>query len=241
MMDLTGKKVLIISDIHYGKKNIKGSKMFIEFLNSFQDYDIMILNGDVFDFLWDSVEKRYNENGKFLNELYTLGKPIVFIPGNHDYWGEKTIKRYGFIYKPAGFIMKQNGKKFFFHHGDGFNRFDIGYLALQSFSHSKFVINVLNLLFTPSFFKFILPKISRTDVFRPHSECEVNYLEKRSYIIAKKYGVDSVILGHSHFPIIHERNAIIYGNSGDWLVHFSYLTLLSGKLQLFYFNPNNRV
>ncbi|MCD6578711.1 metallophosphoesterase [bacterium] len=227
---MTDKRVLIVSDIHYGNKNIEGSKRFIDFLSTFHDYDYLILLGDIFDFLWDSVEKRYGENKKLLEKISSLNKSTIFIPGNHDYWGKNTIRAHGFIYKSGGVVIKQGSKRFFLHHGDGFNLADIGYTALQSFSHSKLVLNILNFLFPPSFFKYILPKISRTDVFRPHSEFEVNYLEKQSYTIAKKYGFNGVVLGHSHFPIIRKERNITYANSGDWLVHFSYLILENGKI-----------
>jgi predicted phosphodiesterase len=81
-------KLLIASDLHF-EFHMDGGKSFIE-ENFYQDdYDILILAGDI------QVEAQLE---KTILELSKVGKPVVFVPGNHEYYGasfplmERTLK-----------------------------------------------------------------------------------------------------------------------------------------------------
>lgn len=237
MIDLTNKKVLIVSDIHYGEKNKKGSELFLKFIKNYKDYDAMILNGDIFDFFYEPVENKYHLNKEILTIFKYLNKDIYFIPGNHDFWGKNILIKNGIHYYPYGFGVMQNGKRFFVHHGDGFNPKDIGYTILKGLTHSGLLFEIGKLIIPASFFYRYIRDVSRTDGFVSHSRKEVEYLEKTGIKIAKKYGYDGIITGHSHYPYIKKIGDLIYANSGDFLINFSYLVLENGEILLNYIVP----
>ncbi len=232
MTDLTGKSVIIISDVHYGMKNRSGSRKFLEFLRERSGvYDCAILLGDIFDLLYTPLEKRYGINKELLSALGGFAPEKHFIPGNHDFWGRKILIDEGYIYHERGMGAMYHGKKYFFHHGDGFNPVDIGYIALKALTQRSFMYG-LSLIVPPVFFLRYVQRISRTDRFTVHSKEEVAFLEKNSFRLARHYGYDGVILGHSHFPVFTEKDGMTYMNSGDWIVNFSYIEMKNGALRL---------
>lgn len=80
------KKTLIVSDLHIGHKSSHIEK-FLTFLPTI-DYDTIILNGDILDFLVTKEENRFKEHFKYIKTLLKLikGKKCYYIIGNHDKW-----------------------------------------------------------------------------------------------------------------------------------------------------------
>ena len=151
MIDLNSKDILFVSDVHYGLKNPKGNEKFIKFISEFHDYDVLVMLGDIFDFLYDPVENKYGLNRPIMDILSKIEKRKFFIPGNHDFWGTETIIHAGFEYYPWGLGLLLNNKKYFIHHGDGFNPWDIGYIALKGITHRKTLLEVVKRILPPSF------------------------------------------------------------------------------------------
>ena len=56
------------------------------------------------------------------------------------------------------------------------------------------------------------------------------------HIVEKNNDVDIFIMGHSHKPEIIENlvndKKVIYGNSGDWIQHKSYIIVEEGSINL---------
>lgn len=80
-------RLLIASDLHFEFHRDNG-KSFVE-ENFYQDdYDVLVLAGDI------QIESQLE---KTMLEISKVGKPVVFVPGNHEYYGasfplmEKTL------------------------------------------------------------------------------------------------------------------------------------------------------
>jgi DNA repair exonuclease SbcCD nuclease subunit len=56
-------------------------------LGNERNVDFILVAGDVFEHFWPSFEIR----NKFLDALYSCNKPIIFLPGNHDYFNSGSI------------------------------------------------------------------------------------------------------------------------------------------------------
>lgn len=75
-------KVLIASDIHIGNSKISRVSDFVVFLKNVE-YDTLILNGDIIDFVeGDDLKSHW----KYIKEIYkiTKNKNVYYLPGNHD-------------------------------------------------------------------------------------------------------------------------------------------------------------
>ncbi|MCK5599521.1 UDP-2,3-diacylglucosamine diphosphatase [bacterium] len=232
MIDITGKRALIVSDIHYGIKNSLGSSRFLQFLDDLPECDILILLGDIFDLLFSSVENRFGINGPVLKRLSAMNIPVYFIPGNHDSWGSEVLEKYSIRECPRGLGLSQNGKRFFLHHGDGFNPSDIGYRALKGLLRQRFLVRLGSSLVSPSAILRSAMYVSRTSPLKGHSMQEVDAMAATAFQLAEKYHLHGIILGHSHFPELRVQKGVVYANSGDWIRNFSYLTLEKGLVEL---------
>lgn len=68
-------KIAIHSDLH-----MEFWRLSPEFLSN-QDFDILILAGDI------TTSKKFMYHLKDIRDLVPVEKPIIFVPGNHDYYG----------------------------------------------------------------------------------------------------------------------------------------------------------
>lgn len=83
-------KIQIVSDLHIEQwGNEYGSRWWLEtFLPRLQtDADVLVIAGD---FVSTAYRERSWSRARFV-ELFPLYKHIVFVPGNHEFWGNSII------------------------------------------------------------------------------------------------------------------------------------------------------
>lgn len=83
------KKCLVLSDLHLLTLRTKGHKYFDKIINRASECELVILNGDIFDFKWSlagSIEDSIDIAIKWLQDLCNKlsNKEVLYILGNHD-------------------------------------------------------------------------------------------------------------------------------------------------------------
>jgi UDP-2,3-diacylglucosamine pyrophosphatase LpxH len=213
-------KRLIISDTHIGSKFYKEEELY-KFLSSVE-YDQLILNGDIIEFLKIPTFTNWAMN---LLKVVDYNKEIVYIIGNHDrafanfagkeVFGIKFVEEYEF---------EENGRKFRIEHGD---------------KYEKGIIHYRTVMKIVSIFQDFLERYFNVDVSTWFNNLRINKRKiKRLWdIIDLNSDVDVLVIGHTHIPEaviwIDENEKIkTYINSGDWVSHATYVEINDGVVRL---------
>ncbi len=231
---MAGTKAYFISDAHLGTPDYSSSlvreKKLVSLLDDIQDsaQSIYFL-GDIFDFWFEY--KRVAPRGftRFLGKIARLsdqGLEIHFFTGNHDIWVFDYLpQETGIILHREAVITEILGKTFYLAHGDGYDQADKKFNLLKK----VFTNPILQWCFSrlhPNFAIGLASRWSRysrdshgTDHFKDEEEGLVNY--SRNNLMDQ--GLDYIVYGHRHCPIIyplsdHLQLVIL----GDWLHHFTY-------------------
>lgn len=216
---------IFISDIHLGTKGCKSKKLF-NFLSEYQS-DNLYLVGDIVD-IWAMKRGLYwpqshNDIVKLLLKKSRQKTKVIYIIGNHD----ETFRE--FIPGEFGNIKIENkvihtsadGKQYIVMHGD---QFDVivqnkKYLAiLGSWAYDT-------LLWMNSYLELIQLKLklkpwSISRFAKAKAKAVMNYIgnfEDTALEYAKSEGVNGIICGHIHHPIVKQVNESFYINCGDWV------------------------
>ncbi len=80
---------VVISDLHLFAKRSRGSRRFDELRSGLRDVDLVVLNGDTFDFRWSTLESHAATESAALEWLGAVVRDhpscdVHFVLGNHD-------------------------------------------------------------------------------------------------------------------------------------------------------------
>jgi UDP-2,3-diacylglucosamine hydrolase len=240
-------KIIIASDFHLMYRESRHDRYrrdrVLRFLASLRgNTDLLVLNGDIFD-LWVEWEQvviaGYLPLCEKLAELHDAGCRIVLIPGNHDFlFGEFLPQHCGVEIVGDAFSGEFDGKKLFVAHGDTFTTNDLRYQIYRRVVRSNLARTLIRSLH-PEFVLRAGSAFSRTSrrVSIPPGvqERKEAGLVNKARRLAAKY--DIVIFGHSHVPRCIPLGESLYFNSGDWVEHGSFVSIVDGIAQLNEFNP----
>jgi UDP-2,3-diacylglucosamine pyrophosphatase LpxH len=220
-------KRLIISDLHLGSR-FTNELSILELFNT-EDYDELILAGDIIDFI--RIPKFTKNTLKILNTIFNnfekKKQKIIYIVGNHDIAFTNFIesdianiiefkKRYDFI---------DNNKKIRIEHGDDYDNIIIKWEFLMN------IICVIANIFE-RFFNYDISK--KWEQLRENTRDKINIYN----IMNKNNDVDIFIMGHTHDPKIITKNfnttIQTYANSGDWVSNNSYIIIENGDIDIKY-------
>ncbi len=228
-------KVFFISDAHIGaeKREREEAKMrkLTRFFKIVKDRgDALFVLGDFFDFWFNYREVIFSRYFDVLCELKSLGEcgvEIHIFGGNHDWWlarDEFLKEKLKAVLYEKPVVMEILGKRFFIAHGDGLAPSDWGYRNLLK----PILRNPLSMwLFgrIPAEFALAVAKVV--------SSSSKLYIEKRDLRLEREYedfarktiiqsGVDFVVLGHLHLPMVKSLAGGVYVNIGDFFRNFTY-------------------
>ena len=221
-------KRIIISDTHIGSKFYR-SKELLEFLQS-EDYDELILAGDIIDFLKIPV---FTERCMEIIEAIDYDKRIIYVVGNHDeslvglvdkeFFHVIFMKRYEFEAE-----FETGKRKFRIEHGDEYEKGVI---------HNRIFIKILSVV------QNILEFTLNFDFTTWWTEKQIKKHKLRSviHILRQNDDIDVFIMGHNHNPealiwIDENQNIKTYINAGDWVSHQTYVVVEDGIARLKKFN-----
>jgi UDP-2,3-diacylglucosamine pyrophosphatase LpxH len=213
-------KRLIVSDTHIGSRFCKKDDL-IKLLKKTQ-YDQLILNGDIIEFL------KIPTFTPLVIDLFNsvdFTKEIIYIIGNHDVslrgFVGKAFRNVKFV---SEYCFDEGGRKFRIEHGD---KYENGII------HSRQLMKII------SVFQDILEKFFNINLSAWYSKLKFNRRKvKRLWdIMDLNNDVDVLIMGHTHIPevliwIDEEENIKTYVNTGDWVSHATYVEISDGVVRL---------
>ena len=242
-------RICIISDLHYkysklSKVDKENSDLMLSFLEQARGkYDLLILNGDIFDLWYDwkyTIIKQYFPLLVKLYEIRQAGCRIVHITGNHDFWFGDFLPDYlGVELVDESLEFIADGKKIYVCHGDTHTVNDFRYQSYRRVIRLPFMKIIFGLLH-PDFALGLGSKMSRSSRTRKDSTALRNKKNEglRAYArkLIKNGRADYVIMGHSHNPELIKYENGFYANSGDWINHHTYIEIISGTIQIKHYN-----
>ena len=215
-------KRLIISDLHLGCVYAK-EKQLLEFLSNNNDFDELILAGDIIDFL--KIPTFTKQSAKLFEFVSNFPGRVIYIVGNHDIPFRPCIgnKIFGLEFVEK-WEFEEAGKKFRIEHGD---RYESGII------HRKALIKII------SVFQDALERMFSWNLSAWWQHLFENKKKaKRIWdILQWNDDADVFIMGHNHEPEVliwvnEEEEIKTYVNSGDWTLHCTYVTVINGVTRL---------
>jgi UDP-2,3-diacylglucosamine pyrophosphatase LpxH len=218
-------KRIIISDLHIGSKFYKSEEL-LEFLKS-EHYDELILAGDIIDFIKIPV---FTERCLEIVKSINYEKRIIYVVGNHDESLLNLVgKKVGQIEFVKRYEFESFGRKFRVEHGDDYDK---GVL------HNRIFVKILSVI------QSMLEIAFNFDFTTWWTEKQIKKHKLRSviHILRHHPEIDVFIMGHNHIPeaivwIEADQKIKTYINSGDWVTHQTYVSIIDGVARLKTFEP----
>lgn len=240
-------KICVLSDVHYKYRqetpaDQENAVIFLSFLEGIVGkYDLLVLNGDIFDLYNDwkyTIVRQYFPVLHRLANIREAGCRIVYISGNHDFWFNGFLDReLGFELYSDQYAMTADGRKLLFTHGDLYTVNDLRYKLFRRFIRMSAIRLAFDLLH-PDLALTIGAAMSRSSRLRKVSDVlkrrKGNGLKTWARAQITKNKADIVIMGHNHDPEIIPIGEGCYANAGDWLKNYSYLEITDGIIELKY-------
>jgi len=229
------KRVLIASDAHLGASPPDQERAFLAWLERAPDVaSRIILNGDLFDFWFEyrtGTTRGYRVVLDLLRRAVDAGVRVTLVGGNHDWWAGTRLRDatgVEIVHHPE--TLDLAGRRTLLAHGDGLGRGDLGYRLLRGLLRGRAPRLAFSAL-PPPLGDRIARGVSRTarkaDEWGPAQEARSRALaEWAEAALVADPELELVLLGHTHLPLLREvREGQWYVNTGDWLVHRSYVVL----------------
>ena len=232
------KPDFIVSDTHLGAVPATTERAFVRFLEHVGSAaNTLIINGDLFDFWFEwgeVIPARHFRVVAALADVVDAGVPITLIGGNHDAWGGKFLREEVGLTVHDGILRTVlGGRSSLLAHGDGLGKGDLKYRALKAVIRSRPAIWGFRALH-PDIAMGIADRVSKTQehaVNDRSSRGRAEFLETwgRAQLYDDK-SLQLVSCGHAHEPtLIEVEPGRYYINSGDWLRHYTYVTVAEGS------------
>jgi UDP-2,3-diacylglucosamine pyrophosphatase LpxH len=218
-------RTLFLSDLHLGTRGCQ-AHLILDMLRHVEA-DTIYLVGDIIDgwrlrsgWYWPQA---HNDVMQKLLRKVRRGARMVFVPGNHDEFARQFfgLTFGGIEIKRQAVHSAADGKRYLITHGDEFD------VVVR---HSKWLAYFGDWAYTTALFfnthfnaarrALGLPYWSFSAWAKLKVKNAVNFIgsfEKELAGEAKRRGVDGVVCGHIHHPIIREIDGVTYVNSGDFV------------------------
>ncbi len=213
-----------ISDVHLGTRGAQAEAL-IAFLRD-HEFATLYVVGDLID-VWSLRRGIYwpqshNDVIQKLLRAARKGTRVIYIPGNHDEFVANYHGEFGGVsVQPKAIHTTADGRRLLILHGHELDSVvqnikwlahigDIGYQILLKLNGP---LNLIRRIFGLGYWS--LSAFAKRKV-----KGAVNYVGKFEECIvrfAQTDGVQGVVCGHIHVPVIRDLGAITYYNCGDWV------------------------
>ena len=227
---------VFISDAHIRTDNSERCRMLLRFLDEMRPHltDLYIL-GDLFE-IWFEYSlvfpKAYFRPLAAFHNILNDGKKIHYVLGNHEIAIGNFLSNFGFIVHRGPTVFDIDGRRVLLAHGNTIDK-----RLWTSFWENLLTSRLNHMLFRllhPDLGISLAQSIARFSRRQPPSKRLMGMLE--NYAMRRLNDVDIVILAHSHSPVFKKiLPNKYYINAGDWVTHFSYVTIDGDKISLKYF------
>jgi len=251
----THYRSVFVSDFHIGARHFD-ARACARFLRSIR-CEYLYLVGDIIDG-W-KLKKRWHWTPycddvlDALLDLRDSGTAITYLPGNHDedlrglmpFMRNRRAAKFGLTIREKTIHTLADGRNFLVLHGDQFDTKILSDQVLKThhaLSHmmSHALADLWNLIMRRKPVIEVQGKIRRFSLAKhlsKHGRLAIqalNNFEGLIYKMIREKGLDGVICGHTHIPVIKSIRDITYANCGSWLRH-SHTALaehMDGRLEL---------
>jgi UDP-2,3-diacylglucosamine hydrolase len=201
-----------------------------------------VLNGDLFDFWFEyrmGTTRGHDTVLAALRRIVDSGVPITLMGGNHDWWGGSYLRdEVGIEFLQAPVVRQIAGRRTLLAHGDGLGRGDLGYRLLRRALHGSVTRGLFGSL-PPAVGDRMAKAVSRTghkwDVYTEGHLARSAALHAWALErLRAEPDLEMIVLGHTHLPMLVRAGpegggpTQWYANTGDWVMHRSYLRLERG-------------
>lgn len=230
---------LFISDLHLDAERPQITRLFGEFIRSeARNADALYILGDLFE-AWVGDDDPSEVGNVVANELRALGQsgvPVYFIRGNRDFLvGDDYARRAGMTILPDPTVVILQGKPAMLMHGDTLCTGDVAYQQFRTQTRH------------PDWQKQFLaqPLATRLDFAqqaRAASKAHQSGLQSQGTMETitdvspvsvdaafARYGIDTLIHGHTHRPATHAHDGGQRIVLGDWYEQGSVLRVTSDR------------
>jgi UDP-2,3-diacylglucosamine hydrolase len=227
----------LVSDIHLGAVPDATERAFVAFLEHVGEHaGQLLVAGDLFDFWFEYGEVipgRHFRTLAALARLVDAGMVVTMAGGNHDAWGGRFLREHvGLVFHTDPFTMELGGRRGLVAHGDGLGTGDIKYRALKTVLRSRAAIAGFRALH-PELGLRVARAVSTT-----HAKADEDLAASGRAAFLDAWAADRLLedpslhwvaCGHAHLPVVREVEAgRYYLNAGDWITHFTYITVQDG-------------
>jgi UDP-2,3-diacylglucosamine hydrolase len=241
-------KTLILSDAHLnvapdGRETMADLVAFLRALDPTAHERIIIL-GDLFDFWFEYrhvIFSGYFDVLRAFADLRDAGVAFDFFCGNHDFWVGRFLEEdLGFTVYRAPTVLTIGTRRVLFAHGDGVNPRDRGYRVYKRFARFPLIVGLFRLLH-PDWAMWLAQRVARgsrnmNQARNLSAGPEVGPLEDFARETLAEGRADVVLCGHSHYPTEKTfptpKGDGLYINTGDWMLHRSYVEWEDGRFRL---------
>lgn len=235
-----GWRSVFVSDLHLGCRHANPARFlrFLErdLLNAREKPEHLYLVGDIIDG-W-RLRRRWRWTSEYcqilqrLIELAARGVRIHYAPGNHDDFARDLAQRFGPVEIADEFLHRlPDGRSLLVLHGDQVDRLEASAPWLsESLCRLHDAAIAAKCAIDRARSKL---QLSPRHALRPFDDRlhrlgklfagVVTDFESRLAARAQAAGASGVVCGHIHTPCLRRIGEIVYGNTGDWIRHFSAL------------------
>jgi UDP-2,3-diacylglucosamine pyrophosphatase LpxH len=202
---------VIISDLHLGSE-VSQAGAALKFLQSVH-FKRLILLGDIFADL--NFRRLTKEHWRFLGHIRKLSNPrheieVVWVEGNHDHGLTEVMSHLVGVPVYQEYAWVYGGKRHLAIHGHQFDRFAVANAFLSKVGQFIF-LQLQKIDFKHKRFARYLDRLN-TRWLRLSEQVAHGAL---SY--AKPGKAERIFCGHTHAPLVRERDGVEYYNSGAWV------------------------
>ncbi|MGZ6290861.1 MAG: UDP-2,3-diacylglucosamine diphosphatase [Syntrophales bacterium] len=239
-------KAVFLSDAHLKNQVDDSYRQIMKFLDFPGDHiDDLFILGDLFDFWFCRDSHIYPGFKAVIEKLVDLkkrGVRIHLFEGNHDFFlGDYFTKTHGIAVSTESANIALDGRNVLISHGDTVDRANKKYILLRWLLRSRLFYRMQRNI--PPFILWKIARASSTVSKELTIWSEAIIAKKMEAFAFNKFneGIDAVILGHCHIPLLKEyeiggqRKTFV--TLGDWIKHYSYLCYEDGRFTLLYYKP----
>ncbi|MCZ7648262.1 MAG: UDP-2,3-diacylglucosamine diphosphatase [Planctomycetota bacterium] len=245
-MPKTRYRSIFISDTHLCSRDAQ-AEVLLHFLRHTKSENLYLV-GDFLD-VWQ-LRRRWHWPQVYSNVIHRIlsrvkkGAKVVYIPGNHDeFFRDFLGTQFGGVQiVPRTVHRTADGRRMLVMHGDEFDAVVqcnkwlalLGSAAYEYLVAANRILNVVRR-------RTRLPYWSLAAYCKRRVKNAAKYISRFETALAhegKTMGVDGVICGHIHTPVIKNVQGLLYCNTGDWVENCTALVEHEdGRLEIVHWLP----
>ena len=202
--------VLLISDLHLQEERPDVTRAFFDFLQTrARGAEALYILGDFFE-VWigdDGMTPYHEAIAKALHDLADSGTRIYLMHGNRDFMiGKVFCRKAGCSFLPDPSLVQLGGENVLLMHGDTLCTRDVQYLRKRARIRSPLGLFILRHLMPLSKRQALARKLRNESLERTAMESAeiIDVTPEEIPRIMEKFGVKTLIHGHTHRPAVHQ-------------------------------------